>query len=165
MIRYCRRLLSFVIERVFILTLLWAGFVLGISFVATPLKFQAPSLTLPVAMEVAFATFHALNALEIGLAIAILAIVFVTEKLRRTRLVALLSGLLLTIQTVLLYTVLDARTVAIITGAEASMPSFHSYYVGLEILKLALLFYLARLQMEEHEAKIRSATPGGDLSN
>lgn len=165
MIQYCRRLFTLVIERVFVLTLLWAGFVLGISFIATPLKFLAPSLTLPVAMEIAFATFHALNALEIGLATAILAIVLMTEWLRRTRLAAILSGLSLAIQTVLLYTVMDARTVAIMTGADASMPSFHAYYVGLEILKLALLFNLARLQMEEHEAKIRSAAPGGDLSN
>ncbi len=165
MVRCCHRLLTIVMDRVFVLTLLWAGFVLGISFMATPLKFQAPSLTLPVAMEIAFATFHALNALEIGLAIVILAIVFVTPSRGRTRLVALLSGLLLTIQTLLLYTVLDARTVAIIKGTEASMPSFHSHYVGLEISKLALLFYLAHLQIEEREAKIRTATRGGDSSN
>ena len=165
MVRYCRRLLAFVMDRVFVLTLLWAGIVLGVSFMATPLKFQAPSLTLPVAMEVAFATFHALNALEIGLALAILATVFASAGPGRTRLVALLTGLLLTIQTLLLYTVLDARTVAIINGTEASMPSFHSSYVGLEITKLALLFYLAHLQLEEREAKIRTATPGGDLSH
>lgn len=165
MSRFSHRLLTYVKDRVFVLTLLWAGFVLGISFMATPLKFQAPSLTLPVAMEIAFVTFHTLNAVEIGLALAILAVIFTTPRPDRTRRIALLSGLLLLIQTLLLYTVLDARTVAIINGTEASIPSFHSYYVGLEVLKLALLFYLGHRQIEEHRAQIRTATCGADLSN
>lgn len=61
-------------ERIFVFTLLWAGFIFAISFLAAPLKFLAPSLTLPVAMEIAYLLFHSFNGIEIGFALLILAI-------------------------------------------------------------------------------------------
>ena len=33
--------------------------------------------------------------------------------------------------------------------------SFHPYYIALEGVKLVLLFYLAYLQLEEYDARIR----------
>ena len=141
-------------QRVFVFTLLWIGFVCGISFMATPLKFQAPSLTLPVALEIGHLVFHALNALEIGYATAITVITLCSDWPRRIRVLTLLIGLLLATQTILLYTVLDARTLAIIHGLEVPERSFHPYYVALEGVKFALLLYLAYLQIEEHDARI-----------
>jgi len=38
----------------------WMGIVIGVSFLATPVKFTADSLTRPVALDVGRATFHAL---------------------------------------------------------------------------------------------------------
>jgi len=149
------RLLSRISERVFVLTLLWIGFVFAISFMATPLKFQAPSLTLPVALEIGYIVFHTLNALELGLATTIITIVLLTDWPRRIRVLTFLIGALLATQTVLLYTVLDARTIAIIHGLELPERSFHSYYVALEGVKLVLLLYLAYLQIEEYAASIR----------
>lgn len=35
-----------------LLAVLWAGLLLGVSFLATPVKFLAPSLSLPVALDV-----------------------------------------------------------------------------------------------------------------
>lgn len=150
-------LLTRVRERDFVLTLLWAGIVLGVSFLATPLKFLAPSLIRPVAMEIGYVVYHTLNALEIALALAMIAISFRSERTRRTCRLESLPALLLAIQTLLLYTVLDARTLAIIRGTEPPQPSFHAAYVGLEILKLALLLYLAHLQMERFAERIRRA--------
>lgn len=46
----------------------WAGFLAGVSFLATPVKFLAPSLTLPVALDVGRQTFFAFNRSEIVLA-------------------------------------------------------------------------------------------------
>ena len=144
-------------ERVFVFTLLWIGFILAISFMETPLKFQAPSLTLPVALEIGYLVFHTLNGIEIGLALVISAITFLAEWSRRIRRTAALIGALLATQTALLYTVLDARTLAIINRTEPPTPSWHPVYVGLEVVKLLLLFYLTHLQIDEHEAKIRKA--------
>lgn len=148
-------LLARIAERVFVFTLLWIGFVFAISFMVTPLKFQAPSLTLLVALEISHLVFHVLNALEIGLAIAITAITLLTDWPRRIRVLTFLIGLLLATQTVLLYTVLDARTLAIIHGTEVSERSFHPYYVALEGVKLLLLLYLTFLQLKEYDEKIR----------
>ncbi len=72
----------------------------------TPLKFQAPSLTLPVALEIGHLVFHALNALEIGYASAITAITLLNDWPRRIRALTLLIAVLLAMQTILLYTVL-----------------------------------------------------------
>lgn len=155
MIPFGERLLSCISERVFVLTLLWIGFVFAISFMATPLKFQAPSLTLPVALEIGHIVFHSLNALEIGLATTITAITLLSDWPQRIRALAFFIGVLLATQTVLLYTVLDARTIAIINGLEVPERSFHSYYVALDGVKLVLLLYLTYLQLEEYDARVR----------
>ncbi len=152
-----KRLLTCITERVFVFTLLWIGFILAISFMEAPLKFQAPSLTLPVALEIGHLVFHALNATEIGLITAIAAITLLANWSRRLRLLTLLIGLLLATQTVLLYTVLDARTLAIIHGTEVPEPSYHPVYVTLEGIKLLLLLYLTHLQLEEYDANIAKA--------
>lgn len=150
-----QRLLARITQRVFVFTLLWIGFVCAISFMETPLKFQAPSLTLPVALEIGHLVFHALNALEIGFASAIAAITLIKDWPRRIRALTLLIVVLLATQTILLYTVLDARTLAIIHGLEVPERSFHPYYIALEGVKLVLLLYLTSLQLEEYDARIR----------
>lgn len=143
-------------ERVFVFTLLWVGFILAISFLATPLKFLAPSLTLPVAMEIAYLVFHTLNGIEIALALLIQAITLLAELSRKARLFTALIVTLLATQTALLYTAMDARTLAIIEGAEPPVRSYHSIYVGLEVVKLVALLYLVNLQLKEHETKLRN---------
>ena len=50
-----------------IVSILWIGLLLGVSFLATPVKFQAPSLTLPVALDVGRQTFAVFNGVELGL--------------------------------------------------------------------------------------------------
>ena len=144
-------------ERVFVFTLLWIGFILAISFMETPLKFQAPSLTLPVDLEIGYLVFHALNATEIGLATVITAITLLANWSRNIRLLTFLIGLLLATQTVLLYALLDARTLAIIHGTEVPEPSYHPVYITLEGVKLLLLLYLTHLQLQEYDANIINA--------
>jgi hypothetical protein len=47
------------------LALVWAGTLFGVSFLATPVKFLAPSLTLPVALDVGRQTFGVFSLVEI----------------------------------------------------------------------------------------------------
>src|SRR5690606_22365267 len=56
-----------------IVSLVWIGALLGVSFLATPVKFLAPSLTLPVALDVGRQTFHWYNRLELVFAALALA--------------------------------------------------------------------------------------------
>lgn len=162
--RIGNRVLLRTLDRVFVFTLLWIGSVLAISFMEAPLKFQAPSLTLPVALEIGHLVFHALNAAEIGLAAVISAITLLTNLPQRIRRLTFLIGMLLATQTVLLYTVLDARTLAIIHGTEAPEPSYHPVYVILEGVKLLLLFYLTYLQLEEYDVRVAKASRSASIS-
>ena len=52
----------------------WLGLVLGVSFLATPVKFRAKSLTRPVALDVGRTTFHAFGKLEWLLSVALVVI-------------------------------------------------------------------------------------------
>ena len=54
---------NFVTIRI-VLALVWFGVLAGVSFLATPIKFMAPSLSLSVALDVGRQTFAALNPLE-----------------------------------------------------------------------------------------------------
>jgi|TARA_R100000501_G_scaffold12618_1_gene23239 hypothetical protein len=60
------------------LAILWLGLILGVSFLATPVKFSAPSLTLPVALDVGRVTFSLFSRIEM-----ILAALFIVLSWRR----------------------------------------------------------------------------------
>ena len=49
--------------------LIWFGLTLGLSFIETPLKFQAPGVTLTIGLEIGRLVFGVLNKIEIGLAV------------------------------------------------------------------------------------------------
>lgn len=110
---------------------------------------------MPVALEIGYLVSHALNGIEIGLALVILAFTLLAKWSRQVRRLTLLISLLLATQTVLLYTVLDARTLAIIRRTDPPAPSYHPLYIGLEVVKLLLLLYLTYLQLDEHDASLR----------
>jgi hypothetical protein len=54
----------------------WMGIVIGVSFLATPIKFTADSLTRPVALDVGRATFNALGYLELALTVTLAALIW-----------------------------------------------------------------------------------------
>ena len=57
------------------LTFVWLGMVLAISFLEAPLKFRAPNVTLQIGLGIGRLVFRALNTVEVGFALVILAIV------------------------------------------------------------------------------------------
>lgn len=143
-----RRRLHRLSERDFVFTILWLGFVLAISFMEAPLKFQAPSLTLPIGFEIGYLVFHALNGVEIVLALSLVAFTFQSKRPQRIQRLLMLLAVWLTAQTVLLYTRLDERTLAIINGENVPEAPYHLIYIGMEVMKVGLLIYLAHLQIE-----------------
>src|SRR3546814_15867617 len=56
---------------------LWAGMILDVSFLATPAKFLAPSIPLPVALDVGRQTFAIFTWVEIGWSLALVGLVLV----------------------------------------------------------------------------------------
>lgn len=119
------------------LALLWCGIVIGVSFIATPAKFQAASLTLPVALDVGRSTFALSHLVQLALAAA--ASISVLRGGSRWLLAAV--GALL-VQHLVLLPLLDARVAAVIAGAPSTSPSPHILYVALEVLKIVVLGWL-----------------------
>ena len=48
----------------FAIAMLWLGQLIGVAFLATPAKFLAPGLSLPVALDVGRQTFYVFNKVE-----------------------------------------------------------------------------------------------------
>lgn len=125
------------------LSLLWAGVLTGVSFLATPVKFTAASITLPVALDVGRVTFAALNLCEIVLVVVLVTVV---AGLARSALNIAASALLLVIvvaQTLWLLPELDERVTMIIAGTKPPPSSLHLLYVLAEGTKLVALVTLA----------------------
>jgi hypothetical protein len=108
----------------------WAGVLLGVSFIATPAKFLAPSLPMAQALDVGRWTFHVLSLVEWGFAAA-----WRTGKVHGS-IVALIAVVVLVMAA--LRPLLDARVLQIMKGKIVSPIPLHKAYIALE----ALLFIL-----------------------
>ena len=129
------------------LTMLWAGVVIGVSFLAAPAKFAASSLTLPVAMEVGRQEFGALNLAEIALAVVTLAIAGYARPERTVWLGLGLATLIVLLQSAWLLPVLDARAELIIRGETPGPAPWHALYIGAEVVKLLALLVIGWLAL------------------
>ena len=119
--------------------LLWLGLLVGVSFIATPAKFSAVSLSLPVALDVRRATFSVFNKIE-WLMLAALATVVVLSGSSRvpSAATALLTTVLL-LQSAWLLPVLSQRIAAIIAGNYLPASSVHLLYIAADLVKIGLL--------------------------
>lgn len=135
------------------LCLLWAGLLAGVSFLATPIKFRAPSLTMPVALDVGRQTFGAFNKVEL---LAVIIGVFLLFRLRgrqpRAVTVSLgLAGFIVLLQSVWLLPVLDARVVQILDNKNPPSSPLHWIYIGLEVVKLGALLSAGTVCLNAHQ--------------
>lgn len=125
------------------LYVLWAGLSLGVAFLATPAKFLAPSLTLPVALEVGQQTFSVYNHVELALLGVILVMGVWSARRARWYASALLPTVVVVVQALWVIPGLDLRIAAIQAGHSPLPPSnLHALYVGAEIAKLIWLLYV-----------------------
>ncbi|MEM7293044.1 MAG: hypothetical protein AAF420_06570 [Pseudomonadota bacterium] len=118
----------------------WLGCLFGVSFIATPAKFLAPSLTLPIALDVGRHTFLVFAAFEC-VALALAGISTILQRGDSTYLFLVFALLvIMTAQYLGLYPSLSERTDLILGGAD-SLPdsNAHHLYVALELSKLLLL--------------------------
>ena len=122
-----------------LLASLWAGLVLGVSFVATPVKFLAPSLSLADALAVGRVTFAALQWIECVAVVALAVLVWITTPRRRTLVLLGFIVAILVCQYVWMLPILDVRVQAIIDGRHLPSSFLHWIYTGFEFVKVALL--------------------------
>ncbi len=121
--------------------LIWLGLVIGVSFVATPIKFTAPSLDLPTALEVGRVTFRLLMRIEWLLALVLVGLIWGSRL--RLPWSALVVLAIVVVEASWLLPSLGVRTDAIRSGATPPASNLHTFFVAAELLKCAALAHCA----------------------
>jgi hypothetical protein len=122
----------------------WAGLLLGVSFVATPAKFLAPSLPMAQALDIGRWTFHVLAWIEWGFIAVVALLLALTWRSDGAR-IGLAAGLvavvaiILAAESLVLRPLLYARVVRIIAGESVPPSPWHNVYIAFEALRLALI--------------------------
>jgi hypothetical protein len=123
----------------------WAGMVLGISFLETPLKFRAPGITRELGLGIGRLVFRALNRVEWVLALLLLAVLLVTPARQTPWPLYAVAYLALLVQTVYLRPRLNARTERVLRGEDPPRSPLHLMYIILEAAKVTVLLTLGVL--------------------
>lgn len=127
-----------------LLPTLWLGVLIGVSFIATPVKFKAPSLTRPVALEVGRLTFRLFSRVEWVFAILVLGTVAAAERSAWPLTLAVLAAALVALQSIWLLPALNRRVDRVIASGTSASSRSHLGYSAAEGLKfLALLALIA----------------------
>lgn len=125
------------------LSWVWLGLVVGVSFVATPVKFTADSLSRPVALDVGRATFQLLNRLEWVLVLGLIALAWQAwREASRPRFdIALVAAVaaIVALQTIWLLPALNDRVATIIAGSEPPSSPLHTIFGAFEVTKVTML--------------------------
>lgn len=136
-----------------VIALIWLGMLIGVSFLATPVKFVVADLSLPVALQVGQATFDLFAKVEWALAAVLVGTSAFTW---RTRPLALAISLIIAagvlIQALWLLPVLDARVGEIVSGGAPAPSAHHALYAGLEAAKVLMLAAVALLSLRHTQA-------------
>ncbi|MEZ5937385.1 MAG: hypothetical protein R3C52_04115 [Hyphomonadaceae bacterium] len=137
-----------------IIALIWFGMLIGVSFLATPVKFVVHDLSLPVALQVGQATFALFSRVEWGFAAILFGVCLWMARTRPTMLaLATLVASAVLAEAVWLLPALDARVDAIVAGNQPPSSSHHTLYAALEALKAVLLAALAFLGLRRSPAR------------
>lgn len=120
---------------------LWVGLSIGVSMIATPVRFTASTITRPVALDVGRVVFAALNKAELVALVLLLIVIRVSGVARRWWAVGALLTLIVLAQGVWLIPELAARTDIIIAGGEPPPSYAHAIYSSLELVKIGLLLF------------------------
>ncbi|WP_394780254.1 hypothetical protein [Undibacterium sp.] len=121
---------------------LWAGIIIGISFVAQPAKFKTPQLTRAVALAAGRQMFRSMHIAEGVLASAgiLLSVFSASQNAYKP---FYLATLVLLIQVFALMPPLSRRVDQLLAGQELHGSHHHLVFAALEVAKLALLITFA----------------------
>jgi hypothetical protein len=133
--------------------LLWAGMVLGISFLEAWVKFRAPSLSLQEGLDVGRHVFGAFNKVELAFAVVLLACTAIARPPRAILAAIGVAATIVALQSLWLLPVLDDRVEVLLAGGTPGDAPYHVLYIGLEMAKLtALLLIGGRLALVRRRA-------------
>jgi len=128
---------------------LWVGITVGISLIATPVRFTTPSITRPIALDVGRVVFAALNKAEVLALFTLLVIVRAASITGKWWAYCALLALILLAQGVWLIPELAARTDVILSGGVPPPSNAHGIYAALELTKIGLLMFVGFSSLTE----------------
>lgn len=135
-------------EYSFIISFVWLGFVLAISFMEAPVKFSTPSLTLPVGLDVGRHVFFALNKVELVF-LAVTILLFFFSRIQFAVLIfCFLLAVILLLQTFWLLPQLSARVDIYLRGDIPAESNIHIIYIVMDAIKVILIFLLGWFQIK-----------------
>jgi hypothetical protein len=120
----------------------WVGLSVGISMIATPVRFTAASITRPVALDVGRVVFAALNKAEVLALLLLLVIVRVSGRSRELWSWCAFLILIVLAQGAWLIPELSSRTDIIMAGGQLPPSLAHATYSSLELIKIGILVFL-----------------------
>ncbi len=119
--------------------LLWLGMILGISFLEAPVKFQAPSVTLSIGLDIGRSVFGMFNKVEIAFGIATLVLIVIIRQRLLETIPFVIVWTILILQTLWLLPYLDHRVELILQGQTPEDSVLHTVYIVMEMIKVASL--------------------------
>lgn len=120
--------------------LIWLGIVLGVSFLATPVKFRAQGVSIETGLAIGRVTFESLNAEEFFFAVALLAVTFAGNTQGNRPYLLLAAVLVLVLQLGAVRPLLKTQSDTVLReGDSGARSTMHYLYVGLEIVKVVVL--------------------------
>ncbi len=136
---------------VIIVPAIWLGLLIGVSFIATPVKFTALSLDLPTALDVGRVTFSLFNKVEWGALAILVVFLWLSDWPGGGTLLATWLAFLIIIQSAFLLPTLNFYIETISQTAQKP-PSFeHFAYGAIEIVKAVSLAAIAILGIGEQQ--------------
>lgn len=122
-----------------VLTFIWVGLVLGISFMEAPLKFTAPNITRELGLGIGKIVFTTLNRIELVIALTILASLISGKYSRRINISYSIPMVILALQSLWLLPVLDNRIDLILAGEQLPASHHHLTYIVCEVVLILSL--------------------------
>lgn len=122
-----------------ILPVFWLGMVAAISFLEAPIKFRAPGVSLAIGLGIGRKVFTALNAVELVLALILLASCAVAKPAVPALTFVVLAVSVLVVQVAAIRPRLSERSDRILAGEVLPRSRTHVVYIAFELVKVVLL--------------------------
>ncbi len=143
---------NFLKEHKYLVTLIWLGMVLAISFMEAPLKFQSELVYTRIGVSIGRIIFTTLNRIEIVFLTLFTLLTVTSGNFKRSYLLHVLIAII-GIQTFLLLPFLDQRALEIVQGQPVEDSILHINYILLEIIKVIVLLWISVYNIKKQASR------------
>ena len=123
----------------------WIGLIVGVSFIATPLKFLAEGVTIPIGVAIGRLTFNGMNILELVLALGLLWASLGRGLLRKNTVMVWLITALFGLKVAVIRPILYFESNQALHGNDPGRSDLHTLYVVAEVALLVALVVMAAM--------------------